>query len=67
MPAIELASALVVEEGGLTSHAAVVGIAKEIPVVVGAENATEIIEDDTLITIDAKRGDIYLGETAISH
>ena len=31
MPAIEKAAALVVEDGGLTSHAAVVGIAKDLP------------------------------------
>jgi phosphohistidine swiveling domain-containing protein len=36
MPAIEKAAAVIVEEGGLTSHAAVVGIAKDIPVIVGA-------------------------------
>ena len=30
MPAIEKAAALVVEDGGLTSHAAVVGIAKDL-------------------------------------
>ncbi|MFT8394108.1 MAG: pyruvate kinase, partial [Liquorilactobacillus ghanensis] len=43
LPAIEKASALVVENGGLTSHAAVVGISMGIPVVVGAEKATELI------------------------
>ncbi|MFP9075719.1 PEP-utilizing enzyme, partial [Enterococcus faecalis] len=31
MPAIEKAAAVIVEEGGLTSHAAVVGIAQDIP------------------------------------
>ena len=43
MPAIEKASALVVEEGGLTSHAAVVAIAQNIPVIVGAADATSLI------------------------
>lgn len=66
LPAIEKAAALVVEDGGLTSHAAVVGIAKDLPVVVGAKDATAIIEDGELVTIDSRRGIIYRGEaTAI--
>ncbi|MBM7709926.1 pyruvate kinase [Enterococcus lemanii] len=66
MPAIEKAAALVVEDGGLTSHAAVVGIAKDLPVVVGAKDATSIIKDGELITVDPRRGIIYRGEaTAI--
>lgn len=63
MPAIEKASALVVEAGGLTSHAAVVGIAQGIPVVVGAENATELVKDGEMITVDGRRGIIYRGAT----
>ncbi|MEG2253739.1 MAG: pyruvate kinase [Vagococcus sp.] len=64
MPAIEKAAALVVEEGGLTSHAAVVAIAQGIPVIVGAEKVTERIENDMMITIDPRRGNIYKGESA---
>ncbi|KAF1297449.1 pyruvate kinase [Enterococcus sp. JM4C] len=63
MPAIEKASALIVEEGGLTSHAAVVGIAKDIPVIVGASEATSTIADGELITVDPRRGIVYRGQT----
>ncbi|WP_242387690.1 pyruvate kinase [Enterococcus gallinarum] len=63
MPAIEKAAALVVEDGGLTSHAAVVGIAKDLPVIVGAKDATTTIKDGELITVDSRRGIIYRGET----
>ncbi|APZ48881.1 pyruvate kinase [Jeotgalibaca sp. PTS2502] len=63
MPAIEKASALVVEAGGLTSHAAVVGIAQGIPVVVGAENITSLVENGEVITVDSRRGIIYRGAT----
>ncbi|MGX6979436.1 pyruvate kinase [Vagococcus elongatus] len=66
MPAIDLASALIVEEGGLTSHAAVVAIAKGIPVIVGAEDATSVVEDGSLITLDPKTGMVYRGETSVS-
>lgn len=63
LPAIEKASALIVEQGGLTSHAAVVGIAMNIPVIVGADDATGIITDGEIITIDSRRGFVYRGET----
>ena len=43
VPAIEKCSALITEEGGLTSHAAVVGLNVGIPVIVGVKNATDII------------------------
>ncbi|WP_125605632.1 pyruvate kinase [Lapidilactobacillus bayanensis] len=61
LPAIEKASAIVVETGGLTSHAAVVGIAMGIPVVVGAADATTLVKDGELITVDSRRGVIYRG------
>ncbi|GEK88074.1 pyruvate kinase [Alkalibacterium putridalgicola] len=63
LPAIEKSAAIEVEQGGLTSHAAVIGIAMGIPVIVSAENATELIEQDELITVDARRGIIYRGAT----
>lgn len=63
MPAIEKASALVVEEGGLTSHAAVVAIAQNIPVIVGAADATSLINNDEVITVDPRRGIVYRGVT----
>ena len=63
MPAIEKAAAVIVEEGGLTSHAAVVGIAQDIPVIVGAKGATTTITEGELITVDSRRGIVYRGET----
>lgn len=63
LPAIEKSAAIVVEQGGLTSHAAVIGIAMGIPVIVSAEDATSLIEQDELLTVDARRGIIYRGAT----
>lgn len=63
MPAIEKAAALVVEESGLTSHAAVVGVAQDLPVIVGAKDALNVINDGELVTIDPRRGIVYRGET----
>jgi pyruvate kinase len=63
LPAIEKSSALVVEQGGLTSHAAVIAIAMNIPVIVNVENATTLIKNDELITVDSRRGIVYRGAT----
>ncbi|WGJ09827.1 pyruvate kinase [Lactiplantibacillus plantarum] len=61
LPAIEKSSALVVENGGLTSHAAVVGISMGIPVIIGVKDATSVIADGQLITVDSRRGLVYRG------
>lgn len=61
MPAVERAAALITEEGGLTSHAAVVGLSLGIPVVVGVKGATERLKDGMVVTVDPERGHIYSG------
>src|SRR5690625_1554431 len=65
MPAIEKSSAIVTVEGGLTSHAAVVGLSLEIPVIVGVKNAFELIEQGAYITVDSSSGDIYAGHASV--
>ncbi|WP_461239545.1 pyruvate kinase [Paucilactobacillus sp. N302-9] len=65
LPAIEKASALVVENGGLTSHAAVVGISMGIPVVVGAKEATTKIGNGQQVTVDARNGSVYKGSANV--
>lgn len=63
--AFEQASAVVTEEGGLTSHASVVGLSLEIPVIVGVDQAVDMFEDGQQITVDAVRGHIYSGHAKI--
>ena len=55
------ASAIVTEKPGLTSHAVIVGMTLDIPVLCGAENATSILKTGTTITIDGNRGQVYSG------
>lgn len=57
--------ALIIEDGGITSHAAIMGLEYGIPVIVAAEGAMEAIEDGQLITVDARRGLVYRGSTII--
>lgn len=65
MDALEKASALITEEGGLTSHAAVVGLSLGIPVIVGVEGATTLLKDGQDVTVDASRGAIYSGHASV--
>ncbi|WP_026671599.1 pyruvate kinase [Alkalihalobacterium bogoriense] len=65
IPAFEKAAAVITEEGGLTSHAAVVGLNLGIPVIVGVENATSLFKDGEEITVDSTRGDIYRGQARV--
>ncbi|MGX7106856.1 pyruvate kinase [Hutsoniella sourekii] len=62
-PALEKAGALVVEQGGMTSHAAIIGLELGIPIIVAADGATQAIQQDELVTVDARRGRIYRGAT----
>lgn len=57
------ASAVIAEEGGLTSHAAVVGLNLGIPVIVGAELALEKFEDGMIVTVDPEKGHVYAGKS----
>ncbi|AIS52843.1 pyruvate kinase Pyk [Thermoanaerobacter kivui] len=61
MPLIEKASAIIAEEGGLTSHAAIVGLNLGIPVIVGCEGATSKLKDGMTVTVDTVRGFVYKG------
>ena len=65
MPAIEKAAAMVIEEGGLTSHGAIVAISLGKPTVVGVDRAVDLIKTGDLITVDAIRGLIYRGKANV--
>ena len=56
------AAAIIAEEGGLTSQAAIVGVSFGIPVIVGVEGAMDSLADGMVITADTERGLIYKGE-----
>ena len=65
MPIIEKCSGIITEEGGLTSHAAVVGLSLGIPVIVGVKDATKYIKHGQEITMDAETGVIYKGHASV--
>ena len=50
------ASAIITEEPGINSHAATIGMALDLPVIVGCKNATRILKGGTCVNVDAERG-----------
>lgn len=62
---MERASGIIVEQGGLTCHAAIVGLNLSKPTIVGAKDATEILKDGETVTVDAITGRVYKGEAKV--
>jgi pyruvate kinase len=59
--AIRKASGIITEDDSLTSHAAVIGLRLGVPVIVGVKNATSVIRDGAILTLDMQRGLVYSG------
>ena len=54
--ACKKAGAIVTEEGGITSHAAIVSRELGIPCVIGTKIATQVLKDGDLVEVDAYNG-----------
>ena len=65
VPLMEKASAIITEEGGLTSHGAIVGLNLRKTTLVGAYMATKKLKNGEIITIDAKGGLVYKGRARV--
>ncbi|MBI2103729.1 phosphoenolpyruvate synthase [Candidatus Woesebacteria bacterium] len=61
VPAMKRAAGIITDQGGQTSHAAIVSRELGIPCVVGTKEATSKLKDDSVVTLDGKRGLVYLG------
>jgi len=64
--AIRKAAGIVTEDESLTSHAAVIGMRLGVPVIVGVKDATKIIRDGAILTLDTERGLVYSGAVGAS-
>lgn len=56
------AGAIITEVPEENSHAAVIGIALDKPVITGAKNATKLLKDGLFVTVDARRGIVFAGK-----
>ena len=61
VPYMKIAGAIVTEDGGTTCHAAIVSREMGIPCIVGARNATKVLQGGKEYTVDAKAGVVYKG------
>ena len=61
VPAMKRAAGIVTDEGGMTSHAAIVSRELGVPAVVGTGSATREIEEGQPITIDGDKGTVREG------
>lgn len=63
LPALKKCKAIIAEHEGLTSHTAIMALELSKPLIIGAKRAKELIQDQQFITLDARRGIVYAGET----
>lgn len=62
VPTMRRAGALVTDSGGMTCHAAIVARELGVPCVVGTGNATEVLSDGQLVTVDGSMGEVLAGD-----
>ncbi|RLM52470.1 phosphoenolpyruvate synthase [Halorubrum sp. Atlit-28R] len=63
VPAMKRAAGIVTDEGGMTSHAAIISRELGVPAVVGTGNGTRVLEDGRQVTLDGDKGTIRAGES----
>jgi pyruvate,water dikinase len=61
VPFMKLASAIITDKGGVTSHAAIVSRELNIPCVVGTEVGTHLLKTGQEYTVDSRNGIVYEG------
>jgi pyruvate, water dikinase len=62
VPAMKRANGIITDEGGVTCHAAIVSRELGIPCVVGTGDATKILKENSVLTLDGNKGLIYEGK-----
>ena len=56
MEQIRLSSGLILEKNSINCHGAIAGLSLDLPVLIGAENATQILKSGAFVTLDGKKG-----------
>lgn len=65
MKMVVKASAIIIESDEITSDAAIAGLNLGLPVIVAAKDATTLIKDGDIVTVDAEFGRVYSGELSM--
>jgi len=56
VPVMKLAGAIITDEGGVTSHAAIISRELHIPCIIGTKLATQVLKDGDMVEVDANKG-----------
>jgi pyruvate,water dikinase len=64
VPAMKIAAAVITNLGGKTCHAAIVSRELGVPCIVGTGNATKVLKDGDVVTVDGQRGLVFKGAIA---
>lgn len=59
LPLLRTAGGIITEQDGMSSHAAIVAMALDKPVIIGAKNATKLLKTGTIVKIDGARGLVF--------
>ncbi|MBE6486564.1 MAG: phosphoenolpyruvate synthase [Methanosphaera stadtmanae] len=62
VPAMKRANGIVTDEGGVTCHAAIISRELGIPCVAGTGEATTVLQENSKVTIDGKKGLVFEGD-----
>ena len=64
VPAMKKAAAIITDEGGITSHAAIVARELGIPCIIGTKIATKVLKDYDLVEVKANHGLVIIQKRA---
>ncbi|AZH24023.1 hypothetical protein DU502_00925 [Haloplanus aerogenes] len=62
VPAMKRSAGILTDEGGMTSHAAIVSRELGVPAIVGCGDATDVLTDGQRITLDGQKGTVVVAE-----
>ncbi len=62
VPAMQRSAGIITDNGGMTSHAAIVSRELGVPAIVGCGEATETVADSQRVTLDGNKGTVVVGE-----
>lgn len=65
--AIKKAKGVITEDGNVTGHAVTIGMRLDVPVIVGVTEATSVIREGEIVTLDLERGVVYSGSHPSFH
>ncbi len=64
VPAMKKAVAFITDQGGITSHAAIISRELKVPCIIGTKIATKVLKDGDMVEVDANKGVVKIIDKA---